>query len=254
MLSRRGFLAAGSATAASMTTVGLAADFFPSEGSGPRLYYGTPVENYRDYDGPLELLGPRGIKSPLQEEIDTADMILANAPRSTPFDVVRYFEDLTLVNREQEAYNAGWKDRWNPVIVAFFKQTDTTPEGDTTPWCAAFLNWCLARARYHGGTGSAASASFRVAPGETNDPSVGDIIVYKNTDGSCLGHAALVLARGDAAGQFQVLGGNQKNSSGHHSVNRKLVPFAGSGLTFHSFHRMKALKNSWPKRKFCPPY
>jgi hypothetical protein len=34
----------------------------------------------------------------------------------------------------------------NPVIVLFFLATKTEPSGDKTPWCAAFMNWCLRNA------------------------------------------------------------------------------------------------------------
>ena len=245
MRSRRWFLIAGSAIAASIARVGSAADLL-SVGGRPRVrfYTGTPVENYRDYDGPLQLLQPRGIEDPLLEEIETAKIILGNAPKSTPFDVVRYFERLSLLNRDQEAYNAWWKDLWNPVIVAFFQETQTTPAGDTTAWCAAFINWCLARAGYLGGTGSAASASFRDAPGKTNNPSAGDIIVFKDTAQPTKGHVGLVLAKSSSGKQFQVLGGNQQNALGHHSVNTMWLPKPGSSLAFHSFHKISAFKTA----------
>jgi uncharacterized protein (TIGR02594 family) len=275
MLDRRRFLAAGSAAAASLATSGFAADLFPADGEpilvegiaapadGPLvqvaggvrgLYLGTPVENYRDYSGPLPTLTARGADQPLSEEIAAANTILANAPTSSPRAVIDYFEALPYVNKDGEAYNAGWKNRWNPVIVAFFTETNTTPEGDTTAWCAAFLNWCLARAGYNGGTNSAASASFRFAPGQTNAPSVGDIIVFRAPTNICKGHVGLVLASNPSAGQLLVLGGNQKNAAGHHAVNKLWLPAQSSNLVLHSFHRMSAFKNASTAAPFCPPY
>src|SRR5437763_10958974 len=47
----------------------------------------------------------------------------------------------------------------NPVIVAFFLATNLKPAGDTTAWCAAFVNWCLQRAGLPT-TKSASSQSF----------------------------------------------------------------------------------------------
>ncbi|SDR43461.1 TIGR02594 family protein [Rhizobiales bacterium GAS191] len=204
-----------------------------------------PIENYRDFESaelPPPMVG--GTQVPLETETTIADRILRAAPRTSPFAVMRYLEAVRRVNKDREAYNGGWKTRWNPVIVTFFEDTSTTPQGDTTSWCAASLNWTLARAGYRGGTSSASSGSFRDAPGRTNRPRPGDIVVFGHTDPQAFaagrGHVGLFVAqRHDAV---LVLGGNQTNRFGHHSFCRKWLAKSGEDLKLHSFHAIDALK------------
>ncbi|WFU10896.1 CHAP domain-containing protein [Rhizobium sp. CB3090] len=91
----------------------------------------------------------------------------------------------------------------NPLIVAFFAATSTKPEGDVTPWCAAFMGWVLRRCNYPS-SGSAASASYRdfdkfpVALGDQKHPAAadtvpektGDIIVFRDVGDTAHGHVA----------------------------------------------------------------
>ncbi|WP_309239050.1 CHAP domain-containing protein [Ensifer sp. ENS12] len=195
-----------------------------------------------DYSGPLPAdLYTRGTKPPLTEEEAVARRIIRRAPTSSPIAVMQYFAGLREVNRDGEAYNAGWATRWNPVIVEFYTATDNTYTGDTTAWCAAFLNWCLARANYKGGTRSTVSGTFRNAPGRTTTLARGDIIVFKKTGGaSCRGHVGLYV--GKTRTGFRVLGGNQTNVNGHSSINVREVPFPGSHLALHSFHSISAFR------------
>jgi uncharacterized protein (TIGR02594 family) len=204
-----------------------------------------PKENYHDFESarlPFPMVGGTGV--PLANEATRAGKILSASPKASPLAVMRYLEGVKALNKDGEAYNGGWKTRWNPVIVAFFEQTSTTPEGDTTSWCAASLNWALAHAGYRGGTASASSGSFRNAPGRTRRPRPGDIVVFGLTDpkgfAAGRGHVGLFLAqRHDAV---LVLGGNQKNRFGHHAVCRKWLAKNGEDLKLHSFHAVHALK------------
>jgi hypothetical protein len=207
------------------------------------------ADNYRDFDGggvwpPLPMVG--GNRAPKESEEQTAQRILRATPRSSPLAVMHHLEHVTKRNKDGEAYNAGWQYRWNPVIVSFFDETSTKPEGDTTSWCAASLNWTLARAGYHGGTGNALSGSFREAPGKTHRPRPGDIVVFGNIDPKTndfvegFGHVGLFLAqRRDAV---LVLGGNQTNATGHHAVCRKWLAKDGDGRRLHSFHAIRAFR------------
>lgn len=72
------------------------------------------------------------------------DAILARAPsgNTTPIDVARY-----LANTLPMKYQRAWPEPdWNhptyanPLIVRLFLATRTEPKGDTTAWCAAFVN------------------------------------------------------------------------------------------------------------------
>ena len=80
-----------------------------------------------------------GLQTARKEEIEMADSILAAAPANRmPLEVMEYIAGLTEKNADGEYYNAGWRTRWNPVIVRFFSATNYgKPAGDTTAWCAA---------------------------------------------------------------------------------------------------------------------
>jgi uncharacterized protein (TIGR02594 family) len=183
-----------------------------------------------------------GIQPARKDEIEKADALLDAAPTNeTPLDVMRYFEGLRDLNIDGELYNAGWKQRWNPVIVRFFSATNFgKPSGDTTSWCAASLNWCLTRSGYRSGTKSAASASFRNAPGATATPKPGDVVVFVQNSNPNHGHVTLFLS--ESAGRIQCLGGNQTDQTGHHAICTKWIPQQGSFLTFHSYHSVSAFR------------
>ena len=204
--------------------------------------FAKPAQKYRDYEGPIyrfPLLGGTLKAEPSEEDI--ADGIIARAPTHSPFAIMHYFETLRRVNKDNEAYNGGWAKRWNPIIVRFFTETSTVPEGDTTSWCAASLNWTLARAGLKG-THSASSGSFRDGPGRTDWPRLGDIVVFGAADRAAFaqgrGHVGLFVAQ--RARQVLVLGGNQTNAFGHHAFYRKWIDKNGPELRLHSFHRIGA--------------
>lgn len=126
------------------------------------------------------------------------------------------FSAVDSVNDDGEPYNAEWSTRANPLIVAFFLQaTDFDPDdirGDQTPWCAAFVNWCLMRSGKRG-TRSASSGSFRCVGNETPEPTTGDIAVFKNVgeDEACRGSGHVAFHVRNAGADIYVLGGNQSN-------------------------------------------
>ena len=219
-------------------------------GLAPAPAEAKPLEAYRDFSGHLPALPVRhsglrlGTRQPTNSEAGVAARILEHAPTTTPLDVMLYFERLKTLNRNHEAYNAGWKERWNPVIVAFFRETKTVPSGDTTPWCAASLNWALAQCGYGGGTHSASSGKFRGVAGTTRHPVPGDIVVFGATDPTAykvgIGHVALFLAQ--TRDQVLVLGGNQKNTFGHQAICRKWLAKRDDVRQLHSFHAIRALR------------
>jgi uncharacterized protein (TIGR02594 family) len=218
----------------------------PALFTAPPLVHGPDIES----DGVLSF-GLRGAMQPYPSEVEAAKRILQRAPTSTPLEVMRYFERLPYVDSQREAYNAGWAQRWNPVIVAFFVGIQPGAfDKDETPWCAAFLNWCLARAGYRGGTKSSSSGSFRDAPGRTTSPSVGDIVVFKSSRPGCSGHVGLVARR--TGQQILVLGGNQTDVKGHKSVNHRWLPHPNLDLQIHSFHKISAFRSSINPRPRCP--
>jgi hypothetical protein len=221
--------------------------------------------NEPDTDGPdfisLELPPdrlPEGTDPALLAERDRAAQILAAAPRTSPAEVFKYFESLLDRNKDGEAYNAGWRQRWNPVIVDFFKTTRTKPAGDTTFWCAASVNWMLKQCGFRT-TKSALSGSFRGADGSldtstrqmvedayTEAPKPGDIVVFKSKDpGSAAnghGHVALFLEQ--KAGAIRVIGGNQRTPGGHHTICTLWFAKDGPVLVFDSYRSLDAFRVS----------
>jgi uncharacterized protein (TIGR02594 family) len=236
-ISRRTFLEAG------VSMVG----FYERGRSSSQRSGGDLNENYKDFEsGDLPDLRQLGTSPPLRAEIELADRLLSKAPvKKNPFEVFKYLEALQQTNKDKERYNGGWRTRWNPVIVRFFEQTKTKPSGDTTPWCAAALNWCLAISDFNT-TSSASSGSFRAVAGITTTPQVGDIVVFQSADreeaNAGRGHVGLFLSETDT--EIHVLGGNQKTDAGHHAVCRKPFKKVGSKLIFHSYHSVEALRRA----------
>jgi uncharacterized protein (TIGR02594 family) len=197
------------------------------------------TDEYRDFESSdIPNLRPLGTDPAKSDEVARADRLLLQSPdKKRPIDVMRYLESLSDRNADNEAYNGGWRKRWNPLIVRFFSETKTNPAGDTTAWCAASLNWALTRCGYRG-TRDASSGSFRGARGLTDTPREGDIVVFARTDpgeaGVGHGHVGLLLNQTNDA--ILVLGGNQMNAYGHHAVCRKWLKKRDTLLTFHSFH------------------
>jgi uncharacterized protein (TIGR02594 family) len=142
--------------------------------------------------------------------------LLFNAPRgANNLVIARYFEGITEKNGGGELYNREWTTRPNPLIVGLFSMTQTKPSnGDFTPWCAAFVSFCL----YAAGKPSAYSAlsgSYRRYGTATTDPQPGDVVVFANygqsgTQGN--GHVGFFI--GLENGAIRVLGGNQVGNTG----------------------------------------
>jgi hypothetical protein len=209
--------------------------------------------DYFDLRTDIEVLGTA---KPLPQEMKIARDVLANAPFNTkPIDVARYFRDVGqgIYGSQFQPYVRGWPVRYNPVIVLFFKATGLNPldpnqDGDGTSWCAAFVNWCIARALSKSGdvpadvmsfkfsdgllskgTFSASSGSFRCWGSDTSPkPTHGDVVVWAldGTVSGCKpgsGHVAFFDANGQGGG-YQVVGGNQRDSgSGQSAVTRSTI-------------------------------
>jgi len=194
-----------------------------------------------DYSGPLPGGGVLGEEQALSEEQKTAREVLAKAPSGpTPFIVASYF--LAVGSGEYgeswKPYISGWPQRWNPVIVSFFKSTDTKPEGDLTPWCAAFVNWCFQQSSGHPATRSASSGSFRCFGAQTTTPRTGDIVVFRRPGGneSCIGHGHVGFFVADHGNEVELLGGNQ--IEGHprcHTISTMRLRKTGTFLILHSY-------------------
>ena len=180
-----------------------------------------------------------GVHAPLDDEVRLAKQVLDGAPTNcTPLEVASYYWAVGEGHYGEELwpYVAAWPVRWNPVIVEFFKSTHTPPSGDTTAWCAAFINYCLIR----GATGrtfpspptkptkSAGARSFEHWGQTATPPQPGDLVVFQNLK-SGGGHVAFFLA--DQGDHVLVLGGNQLNGDPpRHSINKKSYTKNGTVL------------------------
>ncbi|TAV74742.1 CHAP domain-containing protein [Rhizobium leguminosarum] len=147
--------------------------------------------------------------------------ILSRAPRgTTPYEVASYF-----VEAVPPEYQMAWPEPnpahptfANPVILSFFLKTHTTPAGDTTPWCAAFMNWCLWRSGCPQ-TGKANAVSFlkwgkpvwKLADGGMPvGAKTGDVAVFRNQRNPAHGHVAFFVEISKKVDKrIDVLGGNQ---------------------------------------------
>jgi uncharacterized protein (TIGR02594 family) len=153
-----------------------------------------------------------------------AHAILSAAPsKATPFEVARYF-----VTSVPTKYQQAWPEPdpqhptfANPLIVLLFLATKTTPCGDVTAWCSAFVNWCLTRVGVVG-TANANSQSFveknwgeevwsRTAASEMPTSAVtGDIAIFQDLSKPTQGHVCFFSKISNKQPKsIEVLGGNQ---------------------------------------------
>jgi uncharacterized protein (TIGR02594 family) len=190
-----------------------------------------------------------GAQRPMGPEEQIAKDILAMAPTGlTAYAVARYF--LAVGNGkygdEWVPYVSGWPIKWNPVIVAFFNATNTRPEGDVTPWCAAFVNWCFLRALSMSATKNASSGSFRCSGVAAIPPAEGDVVVFRKIDDSeaCAGRGHVGFFVRDLGDSVEVLGGNQiEGHDGCHKICVQRLGKSGSVLQLHSY-RTFAMRSS----------
>lgn len=221
-------------------------------------------DGLKSTDAPAPYIDTRdvGAARPTSAEIEAAYEVLLGAPFDCkPIEVAEYF-----VAVGAGAYGADWRIfarewpvRANPVIFHFFTATQTKPEGDTTAWCAAFLNWCILRARaqdrdtigaspgmysktgkpfdpkfFEHTTNSASSGSFRCWT-ETDKPTRGDVVVFRDigTDGdtrACRGTGHVTFFQGMAKPGFaRVVGGNQTSPGSNGAVTIADMSLSPSG-------------------------
>lgn len=178
-----------------------------------------------------------GKEDPGKDRREFARAIMDAAPKNCrPVDVAFYFRDLgkgnTQFGNEGRPYARGWPRLYNPLIIELFKTTHLNPlapglTGDATAWCAAFVNYCIARAVSRDGTisdaerakgtGSASSGSFRCFGREVmgGNPAEGDIAVWAldGTVQQCKpgqGHVGFFVGPSkDPHKPYFILGGNQ---------------------------------------------
>jgi uncharacterized protein (TIGR02594 family) len=204
---RRRLVLASAASLATSVVPGCArAPALATANGGPFAYPFTDYWTRDAIDARARRMRLYGTKQALDEDVAAAEVVIAAAPHDAPLSVMRYFASLTAVGSTGEKFNSRWKEYENPVIVWFFHATGTTPDGDCTSWCAAFLSWTLERcgiASEH----SASSQAYASYGAEANPPAPGDIVVFQNVGDPTHGHVALYL--GETADMVRIIGGNQ---------------------------------------------
>ncbi len=108
----------------------------------------------------------------------------------------------------------------NPRILEYLESTTLGSPGDTedeTPWCSAFVTWCLKKAGYKS-TNSAWAMSYENY-GEETDPEYGAIVVFDWENGG--GHVGFVTKSTEQT--VTVLGGNQSDSVCEATFSRRYV-------------------------------
>jgi uncharacterized protein (TIGR02594 family) len=158
-----------------------------------------------------------------QAKRDAADIIAKTPKGPSPYDVaLSFITRFESENPKAISQSTSSDDEWNPLIVEFFTATNIHVTDDRTPWCAAFVNWCIERVFGSGsGTGDAGSQSFLSDSRfkRVSEPAVGDLAIFTcyepGTDISVgLGHVGFVNAL-PADGGVVVLGGNQEDEGVH---------------------------------------
>jgi uncharacterized protein (TIGR02594 family) len=203
-----------------------------------------------DFIGPLPTRR-LGEKPAFPEEENTARQILAKCPKGpTPYATAQYFLQVSrgVYGSAWQPYAKGWPSRWNPMIVQFFTATKSTPSGDVTPWCSAFVNWCFLQAGYGEATTNASSGSFKCFSTVAVPPKEGDVVVFKRPDpsaSSCSGRGHVGFFVRDLGATVEVLGGNQIDSNdGCHEISVKPLAKEGVILTLESYRSVVKAGNS----------
>ena len=95
-------------------------------------------------------------------------------------------------------------------ILEYLRSATDSPlaELDSTPWCAAFVNWCLIQAGLPEANTTWAR-SFLTYGKQTNSPKIGDLVIFSRGDG---GHVGFFAGwTNDSHTLINVLGGNQSD-------------------------------------------
>ena len=104
----------------------------------------------------------------------------------------------------------------NPTINEYLKVVGM-PSNDAIPWCSAFVNWCLFKAKVMP-TFKPNARSFLLWGLDVDKPEVGDIVVLRRGYSTWKGHVGFYLD--DYMSFIRILGGNQKNRVGVNAYSK----------------------------------
>jgi uncharacterized protein (TIGR02594 family) len=163
-----------------------------------------------------------GYKAATEEQKRIARDIINGTPKGPkPIDLAQSFVD-RFYQRDPKVISQ-WPApaEWNPLIKEFFDATSTPKNNDMTPWCAAFVNWCLERAGRIGSKSSSSQSFLSRYFKTVQEPQYGDLAIfscYEKSTEKCLGigHATFFKEK-LPNGRILVVGGNQ-SKDGHSSI------------------------------------
>lgn len=104
--------------------------------------------------------------------------------------------------------------RHNPQIIEFFKASGLKVLDDETPWCDAFLDYCIAKGGYTPSPGAWARDELKwegFVPVEETELLEGDIVIFSRGSGGHVGFFVRWEGEGPDSGVLHVLGGNQSD-------------------------------------------
>lgn len=102
----------------------------------------------------------------------------------------------------------------NPRIIKYWQEAglaNVADGQDEVPWCAAFVNAMLARAKI-AGTDKANARSFEAWGRKLNSPALGCVVILSRPPTAWQGHVALYLGTDKIKRTIRVIGGNQGDS------------------------------------------
>ena len=124
----------------------------------------------------------------------------------------------------------------NPEIIEMFAAVGHSwITDDETPWCAAFVGWCLKSVGIPH-LNEVAARKYEKYGNETKTPEVGDIVViWRGSPASWMGHVGFLHSMDEK--YIHILGGNQGNEVSVRRYERKRL------LSFRSVADLAAKKD-----------
>ena len=127
-------------------------------------------------------------------------------------------------------------NRHNPKVLEMFAAIGNPGvKDDETPWCAAFVGYCLQMAKQKG-SGKLNARSYLGLGTPLNEPAYGcTVVLHRGDPKGWSGHVGFVVGR-DVKGRIMILGGNQSDA-----------------VTIAPFDSKRVLGYRWPTGKLPLP-
>jgi flagellar protein FlgJ len=194
--------------------------------ASPAAAYGSPAAN--DHDGGRGGISTVTLGQKLRDGGAELHTVFFRNENKHPQTDLMHSARAPWMKFAQEEFEKGVKRRAgrkqnDARILEYFKATTLNKSAasvDETPYCAAFVNWCLGRTGYKG-NGSALAASFAKWGRSTRDnkPALGAVALIKFPGGG--NHVTFVAGISPNGRLIATLGGNQ---GADHEVSHSRCP------------------------------